>query len=465
MRIISKLILCSLLLIASNVLADSKQPKKTVYEYQLNNGLQLIVKQDKRAPVVLSEIWYRVGSSYEHLGITGVSHVLEHMMFKGTPKYPGDTFSKMIAENGGEQNAATTKDYTVYYQELSNDKLPLAFKLEADRMQNLTLSEDDFKSELKVVQEERKLRVDNDPMMLTYERYNAAAFPGNPYANPTVGWPSDLAQLNINDLKHWYSTWYVPNNATLVVVGNVKPDNVYKLAQENFGGIKPKQLPEIKKFPGAKPKGQKEVTVKAPAKLPVLFLGFKVPSVVTAEKNYEPYALDVLSTIIAGNNSSRLQKDLVRDKRIAGDLAIYYSIYSRLPTLLQIVATPAEDVSADKLQQAIMTEIDKLKTTPISETELKRIKTQVIAQRIYAQDSIDAQGMIIGSLVSVGLSYKEIDNYQKQVEKITPKQIKAVANKYLTKDHMTVGVLVPQSIDGPTAQPVTAPALRKIHDR
>ena len=467
MRILSSILFfCVLIFTTINIFAANPPPvKKAIYEYQLNNGLQLIVKPDTRAPVVLSEIWYRVGSSYEHAGITGISHFLEHMMFKGTTKYPADTFIKLIADNGGQQNAMTTQDFTVYYQELSNDKLPLAFKLEADRMQHLVLSQKDFTSELEVVQEERKMRVDNDPIMLTYERYNAAAFLNNPYRNPVAGWASDLQQFTLDDLKQWYSTWYVPNNATIVVIGDVQPEAVYKLAQENFGAIKPKPLPEIKKYPLTNAIGQKTVFVKAPAKLPMLYLGFNVPSAVTAHESYEPYALDVLATVLGGTNSSRLQKDLVRDKRMAGDIAVYYSIYARLPTLFQVAAIPAEGIDTQRLQAEIINEIIQLQDKPISENELKRIKTQVIANRIYARDSIDSQGMIIGTLASVGLAYTEIDNYQQQIEKITPTQIQAVAKKYLNAENLTVGILLPQTITAPLkkTQAETTPALRNTN--
>lgn len=435
-----------------------------VHQYKLDNGLQLIVKTDTRAPVVISEIWYHIGSSYEIPGTTGISHMLEHMMFKGTPTYPKDAFFKIIADNGGEQNAMTTQDYTMYYQELSNDKLVLSFKLEADRMRHLTLDTTDFTHEMHVVQEERKMRIDNDPLMLTYERFNAAAFLENPYRNPTAGWASDLQQMTIDDLKAWYQSWYAPNNATIVVIGNVNPDDVYKLAQEHFGNIKPSLLPKVKDFPYKAQVGLRNIVVKAPAKLPMLYMGYNVPSVVTAPKSYEPYALDVLSTVLGGNNSSRLQKNLVRAKRVAGDVGVYYSTYARLPTLFQIAAIPTEKISMKELQTEITKEIQQMMDKPISQQELDRVKTQVIANRIYAQDSIEYQGMILGSLYSVGLDYTEIDNYQKQIEALTPEQIQKTAHKYLNPDNLTIGILDPLPIDAQTKPiPVDTNALRNSH--
>lgn len=440
------------------------EPVNNIHQYKLDNGLQLIVKTDTRAPVVISEIWYRIGSSYEIPGTTGISHMLEHMMFKGTPAYPKDAFFKIIADNGGEQNAMTTQDYTMYYQELSNDKLALSFKLEADRMRHLTLDTTDFQHEMHVVQEERKMRIDNDPLMLTYERFNAAAFVENPYRNPTAGWASDLRQMTVNDLKAWYQNWYAPNNATVIVIGDVNPDKVYQLAQENFGSIKPSILPQLKKFPHKESVGTRNVVVKLPAKLPMLYMGYNVPSVVTQPNSYEPYALDVLSTVLGGNNSSRLQKNLVRGKRVAGDVGVYYTTYARLPTLFQIAAIPAEKTNVTQLQAAISKEIKQLMQTPISEQELNRVKTQVIANRIYAQDSIEYQGMILGGLYSVGLDYNEIDNYQKQIEALTPEQIQKTAQKYLTEESLTVGILDPQPIGNDTKQlPVDTNALRNSH--
>jgi len=450
----------ALLLLNNTSFADDSK----VYNYKLNNDLQLIVKVDQRAPVVLSEIWYHVGSSYEPLGKTGISHVLEHMMFKGTPQYPNDTFIKVIAENGGQQNAMTTQDYTMYYQELANDKLPLSFKLEADRMQNLSFSEKDFASELKVVQEERKMRIDNDPLMATYEQFNAAAYFDNPYQNPIAGWANDLAQITLDDLKQWYATWYVPNNTTIIVVGNVDPEEVHKLADRYFGVIKPKSLPSVKQFSLPKPIREKNIQVKLPAKLPILYMGFNAPSVASAPNSYEPYALDVLSTILGGTNSSRLQKDLVRNKQTAGDIAVYYTLYARLPTLFQIAAIPAQGTSAEQLKTAILKEIDNLKTKPISKEELTKIKTQVIANRIYLLDSIESQGSLIGNLAVVNLSYSEMDNYQQQVEKLTSEQIEAVAKKYLTKDNLTTGILLPQSlVENQSQKNTPAPALGISH--
>ncbi|MFN7096258.1 MAG: M16 family metallopeptidase, partial [Gammaproteobacteria bacterium] len=256
MHIVTKLSLFISIFFTSAAMAADN----TTHEYHLDNGLTLIVKEDHRAPVVISEIWYKVGSGYEQLGTTGISHMLEHLMYKGTPKHPGSQFFQLIADNGGQLNAFTTRDYTVYYEMLSKDKLSLSFDLESDRMANLSLDPATFNSEHQVVKEERQLRVVNDPQALTYERFNAIALQANPYQNPTVGWPSDLNNMTDKDAKNWYHHWYGPNNAIVVVVGDVNPDDVYQLAKTYFGPLKPIKMMEIKPHDTVKPLGPRKVT-------------------------------------------------------------------------------------------------------------------------------------------------------------------------------------------------------------
>lgn len=445
-RIVTNLVLLGVIFFA--LTAQASEP---IREYQLTNGLTLVVKPDHRAPLVLSEIWYKVGSVNETLGTTGLSHLLEHMMFKGTPTYPEGQLFQIVAQNGGDQNAMTTQDYTMYYQEWAPDKLALSFTLEADRMQHLTLDPKRFQSELKVVQEERKLRVDNDPMMVTYERFTAAAFPNNPYGQPTIGWPSDIRQLTVEDLRHWYQTWYTPNNAIVVVVGDVEPDAVYQLAQEHFGNIKPHPLPTLKQFSLLAKRVTTEQTVKAPANLPVIYMGFNVPSAVSDHNSRFPYILDVLNTLLGGSDSARLQKQLMRDQTIAGSVYSDYNLYARLPTIFLLAAIPAKGHSTPELKAALLDQIKQLQTTPVTPEELARVKTAALAQRIYAQDSLTNEAQTIGTLESVGLSAREIDHYQQEIEQVTAADVQAAAQKYLVPGNMTIGILEPQAIANPTA--------------
>ena len=302
----------TLLLAAAPVLS-----KGQVHEFALDNGMQVIVKEDHRAPIAVSQVWYKVGSSYEPDGITGISHVLEHMMFKGTQKHPPGEFSRIIAANGGDENAFTGQDYTAYYQTLSNDRLEVSFELEADRMRNLSLIEDEFLKEVEVVMEERRLRTEDKPNSLTYEQFSAVAYRSLPYGNPVIGWMNDLKNLNIKDMRDWYRLWYAPNNATLVVVGDVDPQQVLALAKKHFGPLKPEPVPDVKPLREPPQRGMARTTVKAPAKEPYLLMGYKTPIVNTADEPWEPYALEMLANILDGGDSARFSRELVRGQEIA----------------------------------------------------------------------------------------------------------------------------------------------------
>ena len=303
------------------------------HEFKLDNGLKIIVKEDHRAPVVVSQVWYKTGSSFEENGTTGVAHVLEHMMFKGTKKHGPNEFSKIISENGGSENAFTGQDYTAYFQQLEKSRLPISFELEADRMVNLNMSADEFAKEIKVVMEERRMRTDDKPESVTYEQFAATAFVNSPYHHPIIGWMNDLKNMTAEDAQKWYSDWYAPNNATLVVAGDVDPQEVLALAKQYFGPLKPKTIPEIKPQKEIEQKGIRRIVVKEPAQLPYLVMGFKAPVVKTAEESWEPYALEMLAHVLDGGNSSRFSKELIRGKAIAAGISTSYDLFSRLSDL------------------------------------------------------------------------------------------------------------------------------------
>jgi zinc protease len=240
-----------------------------VHEKVLDNGLKVLVKRDDRAPIVTSQVWYKVGSSYEFGGFTGVSHVLEHMMFKGTENLEPGEFSRIIAANGGDENAFTGRDYTAYFQTMAADRLAVSFELEAERMRRLALPEEEFLKELEVVKEERRLRTDDDPESLTFEQFNAAAYEASPYRIPIIGWASDLDSMQVGDLRDWYRQWYAPNNATLVVVGDVDPEQVFALAEEHFGPLQPEQIAAPKPRAKSPSSGVRSASqVKAPRRSP-----------------------------------------------------------------------------------------------------------------------------------------------------------------------------------------------------
>lgn len=434
------------LYLASALAGNGVFASSAVHEFKMANGMKVLVKEDHRAPIVVSQVWYKVGSSYEHSGVTGVSHVLEHMMFKGTNKHPAGEFSRIIAENGGRENAFTGRDFTAYFQQLEKSRLKVSFEMEADRMRNLTLPEKEFKKELAVVMEERRMRTEDKASALTSEQFYATAFNNNPYHQPIIGWMNDLENMQVSDLRVWYEKFYAPNNATLIVVGDVNAAEVFELAKEYFSDLEPSVISKTKPRLDAKQKGERRITVKAPARLPYMLMGYKVPSYKTAKEDWEPYALEVLAYVLSGGSSSRFSKSLVRKQQIAVSADTGYGLFSRLDELFLIDATPAKGYSIKQLEKAINKEINKIKTTLVSEKELERIKAQAVAEKVYEKDSVFYQAMQIGILETVGLDWKLHNEYSSRIRQVTPEQIRKVAKKYLVKDSLTVAVLDPQPL-------------------
>lgn len=421
-----------------------------VYTHELSNGLKILVKVDTRSPLVVSQVWYKVGGSYEPLGLTGISHALEHMMFKGTKNYKAGQFSRLIAAEGGQDNAVTTQDYTAYYQTLAAEKLPLAFQLEADRMQNLLVAPEEFAKEIEVIKEERRMRTDNNPNALTFERLNAAAFLASPYHHPVVGWMNDLNQLTAQDVLDWYHRWYAPNNALLVVAGDVEPQQVFSLAERYFGAIPRKDMPRLKVVHEPPELGQRRVQVSGPGQLPYLILAYNVPSFKTTANSNQVYSLEVLAGLLSAGNSSRLSTELVRKERLASAANAYYSLYSRLSNLLILTAIPNGKTALVKLTLALQAQVQALQTKLVSEKELQRVKTQLIASHIFEQDSITNAANTLGSLESVGLNYRIDDAYPKAIAKVTPEQIREVARLFLTPKRLTIAEFVPAPEKGNT---------------
>lgn len=428
-----------------------------IQTFTLNNGLKLIVQEDHRSPVVVSQVWYRAGSMDEVNGKTGVAHVLEHMMFKGTKKIPAGQFSRLIAAAGGKENAFTGADYTCYFQQLEKSHLPLAFKLEADRMANLNLTKAEFDKEIKVVMEERRWRTDDNPQSKVSEVYQATAFQAHPYGRPIVGFMNDLENMTVEDAREWYNNWYAPNNATLVVVGDVKAKEVQKLAQHYFGKLKAKKLPARKPQVEPEQVGERQLVVKAPAKLPYLLMGFHAPSLNNVAEDWEPYALEVLSSVLSGTPTSRLNQSLVRDSQLAVDVSAGYNILTRgRLSLFEIDGTPSEGKTLGELENKIFDEIEKIKSTGVTDAELDRVKAGVIAGDVYQRDSMFYQAMQLGTVATLGFEPEILPAYIQKIRAVTSAQVQAVAKKYLVKDHMTVATLDPQPID-PNAKPQGKP--------
>jgi len=408
-------------------------------EQTLENGLQVILKKDKRAPVVTSHIWYKIGSADEFSGKTGLSHALEHMMFKGTKKYPGGIFSQTIAMLGGKENAFTSKDYTAYYQTLPSQYLEQALKFESDRMNNLVIKKEDFLKEIEVIKEERRLRTDDQPEGVAYEQLYASAYNNSSYHDPIIGWMEDLNAMSEQDISDWYDNWYAPNNATVVIVGDIDFKETLKLIKKYYGSKKRVKIQDRTIRIEPLQYGEKEVSIQIKDKPSYIIMGYKVPSL--NSKNIdtsECYALSVLSGILSSGQNSRLQKILVRDKKVASYADSGYSMFSRNDPLFLIDINPLVGEDTEKIQKELDAIILDLQTNLVRKKELDRIKAQVLASEVYQRDSIDYQARILGMIkTSIG-DISLIDRYTENINKVTASQVRSVAKKYLVSNLKTI---------------------------
>ncbi len=434
--------------LATLVLFGCDSARDGIHDTTLANGLRVIVKEDHRSPVVVSMVWYKIGSIDEPEGFTGLSHVLEHMMFKGTEKYKPNEFSRIIAENGGRENAFTGSDYTAYFQQLEKSRLPIAFELEADRMQNLRLLDEEFRKEIQVVMEERRLRTDDQPEALVQEKFMSLAYEVHPYHHPVIGWMKDLEHMTVEHVRRWYERWYRPNNAALVVVGDVEPKAVVALAQKHFGSIpsRPLERPSIPAEPPQR--GPRRATVRAPAQVPYFLLGYHAPVLETKgdrskQEPWEPDALAVLSGVLDGGDSARFERELVREQKVASRIGSEYDPIGRGPTMALFNGTPTASRKVGDLERAVRAQIERIKKEPVAPSELARVKAQVVADDIYRRDSVFNQALELGRLAMTGLDLSLLDERAKRLGAVTPEQLMQVAQKYLTENNFTVVSLDP----------------------
>lgn len=430
---ISKVLLI-LFLVLFHVNADALD----IAEYTLKNGLKVLVLEDHKAPTATFQIWYRVGSRDENIGKTGLSHLLEHMMFKGTKKYGPKTFSQTIQRAGGTDNAFTSKEYTGYFELLASDRIGLPIELEADRMRNLVLTKDAVLSERDVVTEERRLRYDDDPQSLVYEQVMAMAFNNHPYRWPVIGWMSDLKTLNPDDLINHYRTYYEPNNAVAIVVGDVKKEDILAKVEAAFGGIPSGSGIKAVKMEDEEQIGERRFYVKKEAELPFIVSGYKVPDI----KHEDGFALDVLGSILSDGKSSRLYQSLVYKQQIALSAWASYEGLYKDPFLFLTGATAASGKNIEDVEKAINNEIEKIKKEPPSEQEVQKAKNQIEASFIMGQDSIYMQARMIGTFEMIG-GWRLWDKYLVGVRKVSPEDVRRVAEKYLFPDARTTGILIP----------------------
>ena len=416
------------------------------FETTLANGMKLIVKEDRRAPSVVHMVWYRAGAMDEPDGVSGVAHVLEHMMFKGTKEVGPGEFNKRVAALGGRDNAFTGKDYTAYFQQVPPAHLSTMMALEADRMQNLVLTDEEFARELEVVKEERRLRTDDQPRALVFEQLMATAYQAHPYRRPVIGWMTDLEAMQPEDARAWYRRWYAPNNAYLVVVGDVDHREVFRQAEQHYGAIRARELPARR--PSAEPaqRGPRAAVVKAPAELPYVAMAWHVPALRDPEHDREAYALDVLAAVLDGYDGARLTRNLVRDRQIAVSAGASYDTGNRGPALFHLHGVPAAGTTPDALATALRAELQRIRDEGISAQELARVKTQAIAAQVYKRDSLMGQAMEIGYLESAGMSWRDEKRLLDGLRAVTAEEVQAVAKRYFDDLSLNTARLEPQAL-------------------
>ncbi|MBI5676487.1 MAG: insulinase family protein [Nitrospirae bacterium] len=412
--------------------------ESNVYEEILPNGLKVLLLKDPDAPLAVFQIWYNAGAINDQTGKTGLSHLLEHMMFKGTPKYGPKTFSQIISRVGGVDNAATSEDYAMYFQKLAPDRLNLSIELEADRMRNLIIDPKEALSERDVVMEERRMRTDDDPQSVVYEEVVSTAFKNHPYRRPVVGWMSDLEKITSEDISKYYETYYAPNNAFIVVAGNIQTDSILKKIRNEFGPIPKGQ--EIMPVSLGEPQqmGERRVYVKKEAELPYILIGYKAPNILDEES----YALDVLAFILSDGKSSRIYKSLVDEKQVALSAGASYSNFQKYPFLFFLSGTAAPGKGIDEVEKGLYEEVEKIKNAPPSEKEVQKVKNIVEAEFIMDQDSISSQARLMGLGEIIG-DWRLKDRYVEGIRRVTPDDVQRVARKYMIEDKRNVGILIP----------------------
>ncbi len=425
--------------------AQAAAPQPT-HEFSLDNGLKVIVREDHRAPVVVSQLWYKVGASYETAGTTGLSHALEHMMFKGSDKLAPGESSRILRELGAEENAFTSDDYTAYYQVLARDRLAVALELEADRLASLQLPAEEFAKEIEVIKEERRLRTDDRPGSLAYERFKAMAYPASGYRNPTIGWMHDLERMTVDDLRAWYEAWYAPNNATLVVVGDVGAAEVKSLAERFFGAIPRREVPPAKLPRELDAPGERRTTLYLKTQLPSLMMGFNVPGLTTASEPRQVHALRLIAALLDGGYSTRLASRLERGEELVSGASAWYNGFTRGDSLFVLSASPnvQKGKTLEQAEAGLWRELEDLKNTPPSAEELARVRAQVIAGLVYERDSITSQATAIGQLETVGLSWRLIDQELAELEAVTPADIQSAATTFFVRDRLSVAHVLPE---------------------
>lgn len=436
-------------------------------QFTLRNGMTLIVQTDRRAPTALHMVWLRAGAMDEVDGLSGVAHVLEHMMFKGSAKLPPGEFSRRVAALGGQENAFTSRDYTGYYQQIPSDKLAAVMQLEAERFAHNQWPDAEFAKEVEVVKEERRLRTEDKPRALLMEQLYATAFNASPYRRPIIGWMGDLESLTANDVRQFHRQWYVPANAAVVVVGDVDVQQVRQLAEKTYGRIPARAVPTRKPRPEPVQQGLRRVEVKAPAEQAYVALAFKAPALRhlenPTETDRDALALIVLSALLSGYDGARLERALTQGpQRVADATYSGVDIMGRGPGLFVLMGIPVQGKTAAEVETALRAEITRIAQEGVNSAELERVKTQWMASTIYERDSLHSRAQDLGSSWVQGLPLDAEDRLVALLRTVTPAQVQAVAQRYFGDEQLTVATLIPQPLD-PQRKRTPGPALGARH--
>lgn len=424
----------SLLVVLFSTAVDATPVREVV----LDSGLKVLLLENHKSPSVTFQVWYRIGSRNEKDGKSGLSHFLEHMMFKGTPSVKPEEYARIIAKNGGRSNAFTTSDVTVYFATMSRDKIGIEIELEADRMANALLGEAYFEAEKKVIQEERRLRTDDNPTAALDEVTSAVAFTVHPYRRPVIGWMDDIQNLTRQDLVDHYKLYYAPNNAFIVVTGDFSTDEILPKIKAAFEKIP--RGPEPPKMRAEEPpqNGERRIIFKKEAELPFILMFYHAPNL----KSPDNFALDVLTVVLASGRSSRLYHEVVYQKRLARSVDANYSSVSIDPGGFTVTAQLMPGKVPAEVEHEIDALLEKLKSEPITERELQKAKNQIESSFVFAQDSIFGQATKIGYYETTG-GWRQMDQYIDGIRQVTREDIRRVAKQYLDRDRRTVGVLIP----------------------
>lgn len=413
---------------------------------RLDNGMEVVVIPDHRAPVVTHMVWYRNGSADDPPLKSGIAHFLEHLMFKGTKTHPQGEFSSLVSDLGGQENAFTGHDYTSYFQRVPREHLATMMEYEADRMTNLVLTDEVVAPERDVVLEERRMRTDSDPGAELSEAVQAALFAHHPYGTPIIGWGHEIETLGREDALAYYERFYTPENAILVVAGDVQPADVERLARDTYGKIPARGAPPVRRRPQEPPARARRHVSLADEKVeqPTYERVYVVPSARTADAG-ESEALEVMAHLLGVGQSSRLYKQLVIEKPVAVAAGAYYMSSSLDATRLWVYGVPADDVSLDEFDAAIDRVIADFIANPPGDKEFERAKTRLVADAVYAQDSQVALARWYGAALAIGETIEDVSGWSARIEAVTPESVVAVARKWLDKRRAVTGYLLPEA--------------------